>query len=181
MHHSRRSFRLLAVAAFLGCIGLAPSQAHASAGFDVWGGWTFNGGGFGTIKPVNPSYGFEVLAGIAKSDAFQLGFFYDMTTLYFDSGASGSVPFLGGVVRVELQSLKGLFVDFKVGSTHTNNGSTNSDNALGFGFGAGYRIPLGKVVSLKPHVEYRSLPNVVGSVSTSQTALDSAFMLSFLF
>ncbi|MCC7442509.1 MAG: hypothetical protein IT285_12805 [Bdellovibrionales bacterium] len=173
--------RSFAAAALLASFVALSPAAQASVGLGVHGGWTFKSGGFSGAKMANPYFGAEILAGIAKSDAFQLGAFYDHSTMYFDDGATGKVPFIGGLVRIELQSLKGLFVDFKVGSTYTDTGSSESDSALGFGFGGGYRIALGKVVSLKPRIQYRSLPDVDGNVSLAQSTIDATFLLAFLF
>lgn len=173
--------RNLRAALVLGLALIAAPAAQASVGFGVHGGWSFPANGFNGAKSAVPYFGFELLAGIAKSDAFQLGAFYDNTKTYWDSGATGETPFIGGVVRIELQALKGFFVDFKVGSTHTDNGSVDSDNALGFGVGLGYRIALGKVVSLKPRFQYRSLPANFGSTSNAQSMMDGSLLLAFLF
>lgn len=169
----------LVKAFWLTCVFLAAMSAHAAMDLTLGGGASFGSGDahIGWEK-TSPYFTTELTFG--AGDVIQIGPFVDYNPLksLMPGMENGSVIFYGGVGRMGFDLVSDLFFDAKMGFTKTHNGSYARDTSFGFGFGVGYDLPLESLVSIRPHLGYRNLPDDEGIVSSSRNMVDVNILLS---
>jgi len=98
--------------------------------------------------------------------SIELGGFFDRHIVKGSgSNADGGVNFYGGLVRFVTPGM-GIFLDGRVGLTKYSSQSSDSDNALAYGFGIGSRFEIAKTFQVMPRLGYTILP---AEVTTSGT------------
>jgi hypothetical protein len=143
------------------------------------GGLSFGrNNGMNDLKAMNPLLGAEYTFDLVGR--LKLGGFYDYTFLTDSNGNSGSLQFMGAVLRFDFanETSIGPFIDGKAGIGKREEGDQSSGARIAYGAGAGLRIPLSKTVSISPRFDIRYVPNAPDPSTGRQGLVDFGMMLS---
>jgi hypothetical protein len=160
------------------CLLISVSLAQADS-LSATGGLSFGRNtGMNDLKNSNPIVGAQYTFNL--SPRFELGGFYDYMLLTVPDGNSGSIRFMGLMMRFDFSdpTSAGLYVDTKLGEAQREEVDCESGNIPTFGVGVGYRVPLSKTVSIGPRADLQYLPDSTNVDSGREAFVTGGVMLS---
>ena len=166
---------IMAMMSLLPKFSWAESIFSGQSGISFGTGATSNHGVRSLSMLLGADYTFAISRGI------QIGGFYDHNFLSNMNGTLGALRFFGNVTRYNLKSVKGMFLEWKLGMSQKSSENYTSGLGIGIGAGAGYRIPLGTSASISPKIGVRVLSDVMGDTSSTQGITDLSLMFSMHF
>jgi hypothetical protein len=146
------------------------------------GGLSFGrNSGFNEVKVPSPTFGAEYT--FSAGSHVQLGGFFDRELLHFNDNTSGSLNFMGALVRYHFvgSDRSGPFVYGKAGLGSMSNNTMNANQNLSFGSGVGYQIVLNSVLSVGPRMGVSFLPDSPAAGAAREARYDGGIMISFHF
>lgn len=168
----------LALALIIGSVLAAP--AAFSDTVSAVGGLGFGrNSGMNQLQNPGPLLGVEYSLDLPSP--IHPGGFYNYDFITNSDGHSGSIQFMGLVLRYEPGDQKSFspFVDGKLGMGKRTELEQDSGLKLGYGAGVGVRIPITQVTSLSPRFDLQYVPDAAASGAGHQALLDFGLMVSF--
>jgi hypothetical protein len=172
-----RFIKIFTAAAFFMICAQASADTITATGGIAFG----RNSGFNDIKVPSPTFGAEYTFGLGKH--VDLGGFFDRQLLRFNDDTSGSLNFMGMLVRYHFtdSDKSGPFVDAKAGIGSMSTNTMNPNQNFSYGTGAGYQIALNKILSISPRMGVSFLPNSPASGAPREARYDGGILLSFHF
>jgi hypothetical protein len=160
---------------------LLPVTANADT-VSASGGLSFGrNSGFNDVKSPAPTLGAEYTFGLGAH--IQLGGFFEKQLLQFSDTSSGSLNFMGAVLKYYFgdSEKSGPFVYGKGGLGSMSNNTMSSDQKLCGGGGLGYQFALNSLFSISPRMGVSFLPDSPGDPAPNEARYDGSLMFSFSF
>jgi hypothetical protein len=169
-------FILVLIAALFSIVHARADMLSASGGLSFG-----RNSGFNDVKVPSPTFGAEYTFGAGPH--VQFGGFFDHQLLKFNDSSSGSLNFMGALLRYHFvgSDRSGPFVDAKAGLGSMSTNTMDPNQNFSYGGGAGYQIVLNSVLSFSPRMGFSFLPDSPASEAPREVRYDGGLLVSFHF